>query len=94
MKIPTKLKIGGHLCDIIYDDTYKEHGDTHAGTTIPAYTKIFISTIASKSVQEETLIHEIIEFINNGNDLQLSHQSISTLGECLYQVLKDNKLIN
>ena len=38
----------------------------------------------------ETSIHEIIEAINALNDLEMNHTQISTLSNCLTQVLTDN----
>ncbi len=38
----------------------------------------------------ETSIHEIIEAINALNDLGMNHTQISTLSNCLTQVLTDN----
>jgi hypothetical protein len=38
-----------------------------------------------------TLLHEVIEVINEENELKLEHRAIQTLATQLFQVLKDNQ---
>lgn len=40
--------------------------------------------------QASTLLHEILEIINNDFELRLEHQQISTLEASLYGVLRNN----
>jgi hypothetical protein len=40
----------------------------------------------------EVLLHELMECIKDRCDLKLPHQSLSTLSEVLYQVLKENAI--
>jgi hypothetical protein len=93
MNIPDKIKIGGFIYDVIVEAREEQHGVFDLGTCYPAKLKIWLEKNASHQLHEQTLLHEVIEAINKHNDLQLSHQTISTLGECLYQVLKDNGLM-
>lgn len=55
---------------------------------------IEISTLCPKSRQEEGLLHEIIEALNCHLELKLEHEKITSLSEGLYQVFKDNFIIN
>ncbi len=70
----------------------KIHGSDGIGSSNPAYANITISSNINPQVQEVTLLHEIIEIINNICDLALPHQTISTLETNLFQVIRDNKL--
>jgi len=87
MKIPKKLKIGGHLYKVELvesDDMDGANGeqDRHKN-------RIRICKTDPQSQQEETLIHEIIHAVNGG----LKEEVVDSLAVSLYQVLKDNKLI-
>jgi hypothetical protein len=94
MKIPKKLKIGGHIYTVKHRDRFREDGVEKTGSCLSVHTTLWIDNNPSKSQQESTLIHEILEALNNENELNLTHQQISTLECGLYQVLKDNRLLN
>jgi len=88
MKIPEKIKIGGHTVEIVSNEwAYNRMGSSHI---IP--NKIYVNSSICKSQQESTLLHEILEFINDSCSLQLSHLQISVLENMLYQVFVDNEL--
>ena len=93
MKMPQKLKIGGHIYKIVYRDRLNNDGTENLGTHDAKNLTIWIDKTLSQSQQEATLIHEIIEAINYGNQLKLTHEQISTLEHNFYQVLKDNFLL-
>lgn len=93
MKIPQKIKIGGHIYGIIKRDREKEDGKSSCGTHDGKYNKIWINIAWSQSQQESTLIHEIIEAINWLQALGLEDRQVQGLEAGLYQVLKDNRLI-
>lgn len=93
MNIPNKLKIGGLVYDVILENGKKEHGSVNIGATSSSSLKIWIEKEMPKSLQISTLIHEVLESINYQNDLNLTHQTITTLENNLYQVLNDNKLL-
>ena len=93
MKIPKKLKIGGHNYAIIQNNTQKTNADSRLGTADIYKNKIWVDTAQSQTQQESTLLHEIIEVINEVNLLKLSEESIRVLEGWLYQVLKDNNLL-
>jgi len=88
MKIPKKLKIGGHIYTILqkkeWDNSSNEDG--YCDTT---KNEICILSTIPQSQQEAVLIHEIFHALN----CALSHELLSSLSEQLYQTLKDNKLI-
>lgn len=93
MKIPKKLKIGGHWFNITLGNLLKEKSVDSSGRFVPRYNKILIDTDSTQSNQEATLIHEIIEVIDHQNELNLEHKTICILENSLYQVLKDNDLL-
>jgi len=92
MDIPKKLKIGGHNFEVILKDRFKEDGDSKSGACSAYLSKIWIDSTAPANVQEETVLHEIIEAIKLQNDWELDHSVVCGLSEGLYQVLKDNNL--
>lgn len=92
MKIPQTLKIGGINYQVIVENP-RMHGCNGVGSNNDGVAIITISNTANRQVQESTLFHEMIEAINGTNDLQLSHQTISTLETSLYQILRDNDLL-
>ena len=92
MKIPKTLKIGG-INYLVVVEPIKMHGASNCGSCNNAVAVITINSEDNNQIQETTLIHEIIEAINSINDLQLSHQTISTLETNLFQVLRDNDLL-
>lgn len=51
---------------------------------------IIIDEALAPNVRDETVLHEVIEAINQICDLRLEHPKISTLSAVLHQVLVDN----
>lgn len=93
IRIPLSIKICGTVNKVKYEDRLRDSGDNTSGASSHYGSTIWIDKVASRQVQEGTLIHEIIETINSGFHLQLSHQTITTLAEVLYQVLIENNLV-
>lgn len=87
MKIPKKLKIGGHDIQV----RLIEFGDADGLCGNTAYSKgeITINKELPQSQREATLIHEIFHVLNT----TMSHDLIDSLSEQLYQVLKENDLL-
>lgn len=85
LKIPKKIKIGGHLILIDFSNDISNMGEYRSGKQ---EIKIYKDNCSSQ--QEETLLHEIIECINYHYELKLSHWKIQVIGTVLYQVIKDN----
>lgn len=91
MKIPKKLKIGGHVYKIKFLDIVRLDGLTgdEMGYCDKEKNEIRIQKGMSQSQTEETLIHEILHGINN----VVSHETTESLAHSLHQVLKDNNLL-
>ncbi|SHH54639.1 hypothetical protein SAMN02745135_01154 [Caloranaerobacter azorensis DSM 13643] len=91
MRIPEKIKIGGHTYICKFDD--KLSRDTSAnGMSCGNSLEIIIDSSLPEENQESVLLHEILEQINFRYELNLEHEKITILESALYQVLKDNKL--
>ena len=90
MRIPTKLKIGGHTYRVVL-----KQNPVADGVACPAYIddenmEIVIDSDLSQSSKESSLFHEVLHGIN----CVLDHTVLDSLAEQLYQVLSDNKLLN
>lgn len=91
MTIPTELKIGGHLVQVIVkeipEDGFNGEWNAHKLT-------ITIDKDLPESQAGATLLHEILHALNAtlGGD-KMSHIFLDGLAEQLYQVLSDNKLL-
>lgn len=88
MKIPGKVKIGGHTLNVELSEDIGNMGEWRSGKQV---IKIYKDTCHSQ--REETLLHEIIECVNFTYELKLSHQKIQILGAVLHQIIIDNPLI-
>ena len=93
--IPRTLKIGGLNFDVVLEPhRRRDHGVDSSASENCTYQKIWLDSEAQKSDgMMDDLIHEVIEVVNCLYDLELSHQTITTLGEVLHQVLRDNRLV-
>lgn len=89
-----EIKIGGQIFKIIEKDIEKDESEDASGYVKVASGKIFINSKMNKDQKDSTLIHEILEAINIMYELKLKHNQISILESTLYQVFKDNKIIN
>jgi len=103
MKIPEKIKIGGHEYTVICPYAFTERGDRDADHDFAMKT-IRIDDKDSWSHRQQpessvavTFLHEILHAcdhitgggIFSGNDAE---QKVERLSESLFQVLRDNKL--
>ena len=88
MKIPKTLKIGGHIVEVEMTDK-----ESRSGTYYGFKNHITIHKEGHETIQEVSLIHEILEYIIGMNDIELNHTALTTIAEGLYQVLKDNNLL-
>ena len=94
MKIPKKVKIGGHWYKVLLrKNRERQDGSSSLGSENSRFNNIWIDGNQAITQQESTLLHEIIEAINYLNHLSLGEKEISVLETNLYQVLKDNKLL-
>ena len=86
LKIPSQLKIGGHLYKVKILDA--EDINNNCGEQNCARNTIKIRKDLPQDQIEETFLHEILHAINN----RISEQEITFLAHTLYQVFRDNKL--
>jgi len=89
MKIPPKIKIGGHLFDVEYQSE-EETGYEHSGSKLGWKNKIWLQKDMVQSKKESVLFHEILEELNYQHEFKLDHQVLSSIAEGFYQVLVDN----
>jgi hypothetical protein len=88
MKIPKKIKVGGHTYKISFPKVIDDDV-VHMGATCEEACTIEIKKGMSKSQTEETLLHELI----HAADSSVPENVVNRLAFILYQVLKDNKFI-
>lgn len=94
MKLPSKLKIGGHIYPVTIQDRLKNAGTDKLGSSNVYYEiGIWLESRQTQTQLESTLIHEILEIINSLNKLGLDEHTICVLETNLYQVLRDNNLL-
>jgi len=90
MKIPSKLKIGGHIVKV----DCRQKLDGLNGKAVMETNTIHICKSIAQSQKESTLIHEILHFLNSTlGESAMGHSVQDSLSEQLYQVLKDNNLL-
>ena len=92
MNIPDKIKVGGHWIEV-----RKElHGRDMTDGMAQHHSWYDLIKIrmddTSESKQAECLLHEIFEDMNKRFELNLSHQSLTTLSEVLFQTIRDSDL--
>ncbi len=80
------LKIGGHNYKVQFVDGV----GVSMGMSAKIDNTIKITKDMTDSQKESTLLHEIIHALVDNFGVELTEQSVSILGEGLYQVLKDN----
>ena len=94
MKIPKKLKIGGHEYIVrIAPVTDKAKGANNWGRTYHATNEILIDKELSTTKQEETFIHEVVHCIEHFMESNSKESHVSRFSNGLYQALKDNGLL-
>jgi len=99
MKIPSKLKVGGHIYKIIKNYKFTQdpkligQADHDLGEIrLSPYEATGNHRMPSRI--EECFMHEILHCINNVyNENKLVEEELGRLSQGLYQVLKDNKLL-
>lgn len=92
MKIPNKLKIGGHVYTIEFvkkEDLKGLADEMDCGMTLVGENRILIDGGQKKSQQEETLFHELLHALNG----TMNHDFLASLAQQLHQVFSDNKLL-
>lgn len=91
MKIPKRLKIGGHIFEVDDSKELSENTDADSDTK---NLLIRIDKNLPQTQKESELIHEIFHMINvTLDDSEIGHALLDSLSEQFYQVLKDNNLL-
>lgn len=103
MKIPKQIKVGGHIYKVQFKrPNDNEKGSSNWGRTFLNNKQIFIDNDIPLSQMEETFLHEILHccFHEVGLNADIydkvsltEEQIINRVSGCLYQVLKDNRLL-
>lgn len=92
MIIPARVKIGGHWIDVKLEKDGRDSTDGSAQYH-NWYHLIKVRTDGTpESKQAEALLHEILQVIDKKYQLELSHQSLTTLSEVLFQTMRDSDL--
>jgi hypothetical protein len=93
-EIPKKLRIAGYDYEVILDeDRNKDHGVSARGSCNAFYQKIWLDGSQPFEGLKTTLLHEILEAVNDHYEMGLNHHTICSLETVLYQVLKENRLV-
>lgn len=93
MQIPTSLKVGAHTYKVVLTDR-EEDLDGATGCMSDDEATIWIDKRCPRSVQESTLIHEILHCMNSTlGESEFGHALIDSLSEQFYQVLTENNLL-
>ena len=94
-KKPTTLIFFGHKYRVIFDReklTKDKDGEALSwAESLPAQRLIIMAEDIPDDYLMAVFFHECVEIINWHNDLQLSHQTISTLETAFYSIYADNK---
>ncbi|MDG4966296.1 hypothetical protein OGZ37_06860 [Lactococcus lactis] len=86
-----KIKIGGYLINVDYDDKLIANHQC-VGQYSSIEQKITLATGLTKQQEKETLIHEIIEAIDDIYELGLEHdEQLCKLSAIFHQIVTDNK---
>lgn len=93
MKIPKKLKIAGYEYSVEFSEDLARDKDLF-GDFNGRMQRIRIEKSLTKERQFGVLLHEIIEAIDYHYQLELEHNKIKAFETALYQVLKDNDMLN
>jgi len=88
-----EIKILGKVYKVEISNNFKEHNSTDRGNVGLTQDKIIVDNTLCIDQQKETLLHEIIEVLNDSFEMDLKHCTISQLTAGLLQILLDNKKI-
>lgn len=91
MKIPSELKVGAHTIKVLLAPL----GDNNYGDYDCETSTIRIDENLPQTMRESTLLHEALHVANSTlGGTELGHAFLDSISEQLYQILKDNNLLN
>lgn len=90
MKIPSKVKIGGHIFKVVLEK-FKDQQDM--GSCDTGKNLIVIDANMPKDQKESTFIHEAMHAMNTTLSGGMGHVVLDSLAEQMYQFLSDNNLL-
>jgi len=90
LNIPTTVKIGGHIIDVVFTNNCDEISFDEIGKTILAKNIIRINTNYPKSRQEECLLHELVHNCLYDLHEEQDEAMVERLGTMFYAIIKDN----
>ena len=103
MKIPLRVKLGGHLLLVNHSnkpfEAYQKNDKSpgmKAGVTWMGEEVILLNRRLSREQQEESFLHEVIHHIlfrMGRNDECVDEQLVQGLASWMYSFLKDNDLL-
>ena len=91
MNIPSKIKLSGHEIQVDFATT-KSMENIGSFNNYHNLIRLEKEEETPEDNVAECFLHEIIEAIKFKNNLVIDHVHLSVLSECLFQVLRDNKL--
>lgn len=100
MKIPKKVKIGGHWFKVLFPYKFIERSDVDGHTDMDTFEiKIANGDGVSQKLADskimELFLHEIIHAIDHVyNASQLDEKTVRRLGQGLFQFMSDNGYLN
>jgi hypothetical protein len=89
MIVPTKIKISGTTYTIEPVSQLRADDDC-SGRALFTRGVIQLDDSMCADIANATLLHEVIEIINEENELKMSHRVIQSLATQIYGVVKDN----
>ena len=90
MQIPKKIKIGGFIIEVIYENNLMTDRQ-HTGEYHPRIQTIKIDKDCSEQEKEEVFVHELLEAIKAIYNIELYHRELTLLATVLHQVIKDSR---
>lgn len=87
MKIPSSLKIGGHIITIEFKPMAEIDSQCNGGFAIWELNKIIIANDIPESRKLEVFIHEVLHFVN----IYMDESDVTYLASILFQIWDDNK---
>lgn len=90
MKIPERITIGGF--ELAVEKQAVNVMGNERGSHLTGYGRILIAREVPEDYQSECFLHEIMEFIKHENNLDIDHQSLSTLSTQIFAAIRQNAL--